>query len=76
MPVTIEINGREVSLEEAKQMIHDSFLTTKIEQVRAAIGDLPVDISFHGDLHELKLSVKNCPPDLEPELSRRLEPFV
>lgn len=74
--VTIEVNGREVSEEEAKRIIFDTALAAKIEQVKAAIGDLPVEIAFHGDLQELKLSVKNCPVELEPELRRRLEPFV
>jgi hypothetical protein len=74
--VTIEVNGREVSEEEAKRMIFDKFLTDKINQVKAAIGDLPVEIAFRGSLQELKLSVKNCPAELVPELRRRLEPFV
>jgi hypothetical protein len=66
--VTIEINGREVSEAEAKQMIYDTFLAAKIEQVRKAVGDLPVELTFHGDLHDLRLRVKDCPADLEPEL--------
>jgi hypothetical protein len=74
--VTIEVNGREVSEEEAKRMIYDTYLAAKKEQVKAAIGNLPVEITFHGDLQELKLSVKNCPAELEPELRRRLEAFV
>jgi hypothetical protein len=74
--VTIEVNGREVSLEEARQMIFDNALAAKIERVKAAVGDLPVELVFYGDLRELKLSVKNCPAELEPELRRRLEPLV
>ena len=57
-------------------MIYNTHLAAKIEQVEAAIRDLPVVIVFRGDLHELKMSVKNCPAELVPELRRRLEPFV
>ena len=74
--VTIEVNGREVSEEEAKRMIHNTYLAAKIRQVKAAIGDLPVEIAFRGSLQELKMSVKNCAAELVPELRRRLEPFV
>ena len=73
---TIEVNGREVSEEEAKQMIFDTVLAEKIAQIRAAVGDLPVELAFHGDLRDLRLSVKNCPEALEPELRRRLLPFM
>ncbi len=74
--VTIEVNGREVSPEEAKQMIFDTAVAAKIEQVKAAVGDLPVELIFHGDLHDLQLSVKACPDELVAELNRRLQPFV
>jgi hypothetical protein len=74
--VTIEINGRQVSPEEAEQVIHDTILAAKIEQVRTAVGDLPVTLDFQGDLRDLRLTVKNCPHDLVDELNRRLKPFV
>jgi hypothetical protein len=74
--VTIELNGREVSEAEAGQIIYDTILDSKIERVKAAIGDLPLEIHFRGSLQELKMSVKNCPDELVPELRRRLEPFV
>jgi hypothetical protein len=74
--VTIEINGRAVSEEEAKQMIFDRALATKIEQVKAAIGDLPVELVFQGDLKNLELIVRNCPDELKPELNRRLAPYI
>jgi hypothetical protein len=74
--ITITVNGREVSLEEGKQMAFDTALANRIEQVKAAVGDLPVELIFHGDLHNLQLSVKNCPDELVAELNRRLQPFV
>ena len=74
--VTIEINGREVSEEEARQMIFDNALAAKIEQVKSAIGDLPVELVFQGDLHNLELVVRKCPAELIPELNRRLAPHI
>ena len=49
--ITIEINGREVSLSEAMQRISDKLLAAKIEQVKSAIGELPVELVFQGDLN-------------------------
>jgi hypothetical protein len=74
--ITITVNGREVSLEEAKRMAFDTALAKRIEQVKAAVGDLPVELTFHGDLQDLQLSVKACPDELVAELNRRLQPFV
>ena len=74
--ITITVNGREVSLEEAKRMAFDTALANRLEQVKAAVGNLPVELVFEGDLRVLKLRVKNCPDDLVAELERRLQPFV
>ena len=60
--ITIEINGREVSEAEANQMIVDKVLdealAARMEQVKCAIGDLPVELVFEGDLHGLELVVR------------------
>jgi len=74
--IKIELNGREVTEAEARQAIFDTALAAKIEQVKTALADLPVEIIFHGDLHDLRLRVRDCPDELLPELQRRLAPFV
>lgn len=73
---TIKINGREVLESDLESIILDAHLKAKMAKIKAAVGDLPVELIFHGDLHSLKLEVKNCPENLRPELMRRLEPFV
>lgn len=74
--IKIQINGKEVSGDDVESNIFDDVLKARIEQLKNAVGDLPVELVFEGDLHALQLVVRKCPDELLPELHRRLAPFV